>query len=94
MYIYKKERETMQNTKKQEFVDIINEYSKIEVTVDNVDHIDLIDDCCFDSIQMIELICSVEDVFGIELDENYMLADNIRNLQAFYEYIEKASTNI
>ena len=83
MYIYKKERETMQNTKKQEFVDIINEYSKIEVTVDNVDHIDLIDDCCFDSIQMIELICSVEDVFGIELDENYMLADNIRNLHAF-----------
>ena len=93
MYIYKKERETMQNTKKQEFVDIINEYSKIEVTVDNVDHIDLIDDCCFDSIQMIELICSVEDVFGIELDENYMLADNIRKLHAFYEYIEKASTN-
>ena len=93
MYIYKKERETMQNTKKQEFVDIINEYSKIEVTVDNVDHIDLIDDCCFDSIQMIELICSVEDVFGIELDENYMLADNIRNLHAFYEYIEQASTN-
>lgn len=51
------------NKAKQEFTDIINEYSKIEVTIDNVDKLDLIEDCGFDSIQMIELICSVEDVF-------------------------------
>ncbi|MCI9322070.1 MAG: hypothetical protein HFH81_02235 [Lachnospiraceae bacterium] len=77
------------NKAKQEFTDIINEYSKIEVTIDNVDKLDLIEDCGFDSIQMIELICSVEDVFGIELDEDYMLADKIRNLHNFFEYIER-----
>ena len=73
---------------KQEFINIINEYSKIEITIENVEHLDLITDCGYDSIQMIELICSVEDVFGIEVGDEYMLADKIRNLGEFLAYIE------
>jgi len=72
----------------QEFIDIINEYSKVHVNEENLKQLDLITDCGYDSIQMIELICSVEDVFGIEMDDEYMLADKIRNLQDFLAYIE------
>lgn len=74
---------------KQGFINIINEYSQIEITMENVDFLDLITDCGYDSIQMIELICSVEDVFGIEVKDEYMLADKIRNLHEFYAYIEE-----
>lgn len=74
---------------KQEFINIINEYSQIEVNTENVEYLDLITDCGYDSIQMIELICSVEDVFGIEVGDEYMLADRIRNLRAFLTYIEE-----
>lgn len=82
------------NKEKCEFVSIINEYSRIKVTVDNVDQLDLIDDCGFDSIQMIEFICSVEDVFGIELGEEYMLADEIRNLRSFWGYIMRKISGV
>lgn len=74
---------------KQEFISIINEYSKTEVTIENVECLDLISDCGYDSIQIIELICSVEDVFGIEVSDEYMLADKIRNLREFLAYIEE-----
>lgn len=73
---------------KQEFINIINEYSQIEATMQNVESLDLISDCGYDSIQMIELICTVEDVFGIEVEDEYMLADKIRNLREFLAYIE------
>lgn len=73
---------------KQEFIDIISEYSQVEITMDNLDKLDLITDCGYDSIQMIELICSVEDVFGIEVEDEYMLADKIRKLSEFFSYIE------
>ena len=79
---------------KQLFVDIVNEYSSIDVTIENVDFLDLITDCEYDSIQLIEFICTVEDVFGITIEDEYMTTEKIRDLNGLYKHIKNISDNL
>ena len=75
------------STVTEQLFNIINEYSQVEVTEDNYMNLDILDDCGYNSIQTIELICSIEDVFGIEFDEDVLNINNIRPIVNICKYI-------
>ena len=81
------------NEIKENLFSIINENSAIVVSEENVDKIDLFDDCGYDSIRIIELVCSIEDFFSIVIEDDYLVFDNIRNVGAFFEYVIKLVLN-
>lgn len=80
----------MHNDILENLLSILNEYSKVNVTENNYQELDLLDDCGYNSIQTIELICSIEDVFSITLSDEFLVFDNIRKISSIVEYIEKS----
>ena len=78
----------MENIIMTSLFDAINEYSKIEVNQSNYEGLDLLSDCDYDSIQIIELICTIEELFCIVLEDEYYIFDKIRNISELYEYIK------
>lgn len=67
-------------------LNIINEYSKIQVDKTNFLKLRIVEDCGYDSIQIIELVCTIEDVFSVEIDE--LDYEQINNLGCLYENIK------
>lgn len=71
------------------YLSIINQYSSIVVDENNLKDIDLLDDCEFDSFQMIEFVCLLEEAFGIEFDDDMLLAEKLRKLGELWDTLTR-----
>ncbi len=53
------------------------------------DHMDLIDDLGFDSINMLQLIIELEEQFDISISDDDLDIDNFKNIKSITALIEK-----
>lgn len=71
------------------YIKIINQYSSVVVNETNLKDMDLIDNCEFDSYQMIEFVCMLEEAFGIEFDDEMLLAEKLRKVGELWRILTK-----
>ena len=50
---------------------------------------DLMEDLGFDSIQIMELICRIEDKYGIEFEDYSTLIEKLSSVSDFIRYVEE-----
>lgn len=58
--------------------------------VDYANETDWIDNGLLDSLDLQELICNVEDVFGIEFTEDMLVPESFDSLEVLWNVIEEA----
>jgi len=70
---------------RQQIIDILNEINAdiVKYQGDN-----MIGEGVIDSFEMVDIVYTLEDEFGIEIDASLVVADNFRNADAIVELIE------
>lgn len=66
------------------FLTIINNYSKLNVTDENYICYDLLYDCGLNSINIIELICDLEEKFNIIIYDENLSVEKIRYIDKLF----------
>lgn len=73
----------------EELISTVNDVlKKGKITVDDIER-DLISDFAFDSLLIVEVIVTLEEKYGIQIDDDDLLMENFSTINDIYQIINK-----